>query len=149
MSLNGDNMSICPLCGCDACYITAINEVANRYFCWGCGYNSTDFLKEGEFNFEELEINYPELYLDLAKFDSEGRKWYPTTINIPDKGTVFINGTSIHDWQWAGILVREATDEEKKKLASKGVQYLSDSKTLKLFGTDFIEACDYVGIFKM
>jgi len=142
-----DNLGHCPLCECDACYIAPISEFANSYFCWGCGYNTTDLMRVGEFDFEELEIGYPELYKDLAKIDSDGRKWYPSTINIPEKGTVFINGINSEDWQWAGILVRELTAEEKEKYAKKNITHLSDTKTLKLFGTDFIEACDYVGVF--
>jgi len=144
-----DQLSICPLCKSDGCYITPLSEFANKYFCWGCGYNTTDFMKEGQFDFEEIEIAMPELYKDLAKTDSEGRRWYPNTINIPDRGTVFINGKSAEEAQWAGILVRELTEEEQAKFASKGIKYLSDPKTLKLFGNDFVEACDYVGIFKM
>jgi hypothetical protein len=145
-----DQLGICPKCKCDGCYITPMNEFgANTYFCWGCGFNTTDFMRQGEFDFEEVELAMPELYKDLAYNDEQGRRWYPSTVNIPDKGTVFLNGTSIADWQWAGILVREATPEEAQKLATKGIKYLSDIKTLKLFGKDFIEACDYVGIFKM
>lgn len=145
-----DQLAICPKCKCDGCYVTPINEFnLNRYFCWGCGFNTTDLMREGEFDFEEVELAMPELYKDLAYTDEERRRWYPTTINIPDKGTVFINGTSIADWQWAGILVREATPEETSKFASKGIKYLSDTKTLRFFEKDFIEACDYVGIFKM
>lgn len=145
-----DQLTTCPKCKSDGCYVTPINEFgANRYFCWGCGYNTTDFMREGEFDFDEIELAMPELYKDLAYNDEQGRRWYPTTVNIPDKGTVFLNGTSIADWQWAGILVREATLEEAQRFTNKGIKYLSDTKTLKLFGKDFIEACDYVGIFKM
>lgn len=143
-----DQLSTCPLCQSDGCYVTPISEFASSYFCWGCGYNTTDLLKEGEVDFGEIELSMPELYKDLAKTDSEGRKWYPNTINIPDKGTVFMNGRTAEDAQWAGILVRELTEEEKTKF-KKGITHLSDPKTLKLFGNDFIEACDYVGIFKM
>lgn len=144
-----DELGICPLCKSDGCYITPVNEVANRYFCWGCGYNTTDFMKEGEFNFEEMEIGIPELYKDLAKTDSEGRRWYPSTINIPEKGTVFMNGKSADESEWAAILVRELTESEQEKYAGKNIKYLSDSKTLKLFGSDFIEACEYIGVFKI
>lgn len=145
-----DKLSICPKCGCDGCYVVPISEFANRYFCWGCGFNTTDLMKEGEFDFEEIELALPELYKDLAVTDSEGRRWYPSTISIPDKGTVFVNGQSADNWQWAGILVRELTDAEKAKNTGKlGTKYLSDTNTLKMFGRDFIEACDYVGIFKV
>lgn len=144
-----DQLQTCPLCGCDACYVTPLNEVASSYFCWGCGYNTTDFMREGEFDFEELEVGYPELYKDLAKTDSEGRRWYPGVVNLQEKGTVFMNGTCAEDAQWAGILSRPLQEEEKVKFEKKNISYLSDPKTLKLFGKDFIEACDYVGVFKV
>lgn len=147
--INKDQLTTCPKCGCDGCYVAPISEFANSYLCWGCGFNTSDLMKEGEFDLEEMELSLPELYKDLAYLDQEGRKWYPTTINIPDKGTVFITGRHVGDWQWAGILSREATGEEAEKLKRIGQKYMSDSKTLKTFGKDFIEACDYVGIFKL
>jgi len=142
-----DEMVLCPKCGCDGCYKTPINEVKFNYFCWGCGFQTNDFMKEGEFDFEAYEEIIPELYKDVKYKDEEGRVWYPITINIEDKGTVFLNGTSAEDCQWSTIKVVELTEEEKAQPKFKNKTYKSDAKSLKSFGNDFIEAADYLGVF--
>jgi hypothetical protein len=106
-------------------------------------------MKEGEFDFTAYEETLPELYKDIKYVDEEKRVWYPISINIPDKGTVFLNGKSTEDTQWSGIKVVELTEEEKQQPKYKGLTYKSDAKSLKNFGTDFIEAIDYIGMFNM
>ena len=142
-----DEMIMCPKCGCDACYKTQINEVKSSYFCWGCGYQTNDLMKEGEFDFVGYEEILPELYKDVKHQDEEGRVWYPITINLEDKGTVFLNGKSADTIEWSGIKVVELTEEEKTQPKFKDKKYKSDAKSLKSFSNDFIEACDYVGVF--
>jgi len=148
-----DNLNICPSCGSDAAYVTPLNAKANNYFCFGCGYQTNDLMKEGEFDFEQYEETLPELYKDIKKIDSENRVWYPITINLEDKGTVFAKGTSYEDWLWAGIKVKEVDDEEKNKFKIPGTdkfyQYKTDMSTLWEFERkDFIEALDYISFFK-
>jgi len=145
---NNDQLIVCPKCKCDGCYVTPINETKNNYFCWGCGFQTNDLMKEGEFDFEAFEETLPELYKDIRDIDEEGRVWYPISINIPDKGTVFLNGTSVDSTYWSGIKVVELTEEEKQEPKYKGLTYKSDAKSLQHFGNDFIEACDYIGIFE-
>lgn len=142
-----DKMLICPKCGCDGCYVTPINETKLNYFCWGCGFQTNDLMKEGEFNFEEYEETLPELYKDVKYTDSEKRVWYPISINLPDKGTVFLSGKSVEEVQWSAIKVIPLTEEEKKQPKYKSLSFKSDAKSLQHFGNDFIEACDYVGVF--
>ena len=142
-----DEMIMCPKCGCDACYKTQINEVKSSYFCWGCGYQTNDLMKEGEFDFVGYEEILPELYKDVKHQDEEGRVWYPITINLEDKGTVFLNGKSADTIEWSGIKVVELTEEEKTQPKFKDKKYKSDAKSLKSFSNDFIEACEYVGVF--
>jgi hypothetical protein len=142
-----DQMAICPKCGCDGCYITPVNETKNNYFCWGCGFQTNDLMKEGEFNFDEYEETLPELYKDIKYVDQEKRVWYPISVNLPDKGTVFLSGKSIEEVQWSAIKVVSLTEEEKKQPKYKNLSYKSDAKSLKHFGGDFIEACDYIGVF--
>lgn len=142
-----DQLSICPKCGCDGCYITPVNETKNNYFCWGCGFQTNDLMKEGEFDFAAYEELLPELYKEVKYVDSEKRIWYPIVINIEDRGTIFLNGTSKESVQWAGIKTIPLTEEEKQQPKYKGKAYKSDAKSLKNFGDDFIEAVDYVGLF--
>jgi hypothetical protein len=142
-----DEMIICPKCGCDGCYKAPINETKFSYFCWGCGFQTNDLMKEGEFDFVGYEEILPELYKDAKVVDSEGRVWYPITVNLEDKGTVFLNGKSADAIEWSGIKVIELTEEEKEQPKFKNKKYKSDAKSLKSFGNDFIEACDYIGMF--
>jgi hypothetical protein len=102
---------------------------------------------EGEFDFTAYEETLPELYKDIKGKDDQGRVWYPISINIPDKGTVFLNGNNAKDVFWSAIKTVTLTEEEKKQPKYKELEYKSDAKSLKSFGIDFIEACDYIGIF--
>ena len=147
--MTNDQLTICPKCKCDGCYVTPINETKSNYFCWGCGFQTNDLMKEGEFDFVGYEETLPYLYKDIKHTDKEGRVWYPISINIPDKGTVFLNGKSKEDVQWSAIKVVELTEEEKQQPKYKGLTYKSDAKSLQSFGNDFIEAVDYIGMFNM
>jgi hypothetical protein len=59
-----------------------------------------------------------------------------------------LNGKSADIVEWSGIKVVELTEEEKTQPKFKDKRYKSDAKSLKSFGNDFIEACDYVGMFE-
>ena len=145
--MTNDEMIICPKCGCDGCYKTPINETKFNYFCWGCGFQTNDLIKEGEFDIEAYEETLPELYKDVKYIDEEKRIWYPISINIQDKGTVFLNGKTSENTFWSAIKVVSLSEEEKQQPKYKGLEYKSDAKSLKEFGNDFIEACDYIGLF--
>lgn len=143
-----DKIIDCPKCSEKACcYQTPMNEFHNSYACFGCGFTTNDLMIEGEFNFEEFESSLPELYKGLKCSDKDGRVWYPQAINIAEKGTVFANGKSKDQWQWSAIQTVKLTEEEKSNPRFKNQAYKSDSKTLQNFGSDFIEACDYIGFF--
>lgn len=137
----------CPSCQeKGACYATSINEYKKSYYCLGCGFQSNDLLVRGEFDEELYETELPMLYRDLKRIDSENRVWYPSAVNIQEKGTVFANGKNIENWGWSGIKSIELTDEEKQKLVFKGKTHKSDSSTLKNFGKDYLSALEYIGI---
>jgi len=103
---------------------------------------------EGEFDINVYEETIPELYKDVKYVDSDKRIWYPISINLETKGTVFLNGTSADDVRWSAIKAVELTEEEKKQPKYKGATYKSDAKSLQNFENDFIEACDYIGLFE-
>ena len=145
--MNTDQLIACPKCGSDACHKLPINETAFSYFDWGCGYHTNDLLKEGEFDIEAYEEALPELHRDLKYVDSEKRVWYPLTINLEGRGTVFANGTSKDNWQWSAIKSIPLTEDEKIDPKYKGKFHKSDARSLKHFGTDFIEGVDYIGMF--
>ena len=139
-----DKLVVYSHCGSDACYehkqqgITVLS-------CLSCGYTTNELMTEGSQLVTETEEVMPELYKDIKFIDDQKRVWYPTVINIQDKGTVFVNGTDKDTWGWSGIKAVETTDEEKEKF--KGATHKSDPKTLKTFDKkSFDEACAYIGL---
>ena len=147
-----DNLETCLKCGGDACYTTELNSTAKNYFCFGCGFTTNDLMIIGEFDFDQYEETLPELYKDIKVNDGSQRVWYPITINLEDKGTVFAKGTSLMDWQWAGIKVKEVSKEEQEKFkipgSDKSYKYKTDMTTLKEYSQhDFMEALEYINFF--
>ena len=147
-----DNLETCLKCGGDACYTTELNSTSKNYFCFGCGFTTNDLMIIGEFDFDQYEETLPELYKDIKVNDGSQRVWYPITINLEDKGTVFAKGTSLMDWQWAGIKVKEVSKEEQEKFkipgSDKSYKYKTDMTTLKEYSQhDFMEALEYINFF--
>ncbi len=147
-----DNLTICAKCGSDACYVDEVNQDIKTYFCYGCGFQTNSLMKEGDVFFErQLEV-LPELYKDLLNKDDDGHIWMPTTVNVPEKGMIFANGSSKNQWNWAAVKAVPVTKEEAKKypIPGKKGEYYSwrmDMTTLKEFNErDFIEALSYIGI---
>jgi hypothetical protein len=147
-----DNLTICAKCGSDACYVDEVNQDIKTYFCYGCGFQTNSLMKEGDVFFErQLEV-LPELYKDLLNKDDDGHIWMPTTVNVPEKGMIFANGSSKNQWNWAAVKAVPVTKEEAEKypIPGKKGEYYSwrmDMTTLKEFNErDFIEALSYIGI---
>jgi hypothetical protein len=145
--MTSDKLTDCPHCKqIGAVYTTPINEFHHSYLCLGCGYQTNDLMVEGEFQFEEYEAELPQLYIDAKKVDENKKVWYPNVVNIPDKGTVFLNGTNVEESQWSAILNVKLKAADKKKPMFKGKTHKSDSSTMKSFGKDYLSALEYIGI---
>jgi hypothetical protein len=147
-----DNLTICDRCGSDACYTQEVNHEIKNYMCYGCGYITNSLMKvDSQFLNEQMEF-LPELYKELMGEDEKtGLVWMPNTINIPNKGMVFADGPNVNEWAWAGVKAIPMSDEEKAKHKEKGkdYEYKMDMENLKHFNEgDFMEALDYIGIFK-
>jgi hypothetical protein len=142
-----DKLTDCPLCGqIAAVYTTQINEFHNSYLCMGCGYQTNDLMVKEEYDFEEYEKQLPQLYVDCKRLDDKNRVWYPSVVNIPDKGTVFLNGSNSENCKWSAIKNIELTEEEKQKPIFKGKTFKSDSSTMKDFDNDYLSALEYIGV---
>ena len=152
--MNADNLTICPRCGSDACYVTEVNEKIKNYFCYGCGFQSNSLMKKGELFFEEQMELLPNLYKELMGEDEEGRIWMPTTINIPEKGMIFANGSNGDNWKWAVVQAVPVKEEEKEKypIPNKKGEYYKwrmDMDTIKEFEEkDFMDALECIGMFE-
>ena len=139
-----DNLIICDKCGSDACYTQDLGADYTVKMCYGCGFTTNSLMVKGsDFLKEQIEV-LPELYKDLLYKDENGQFWMPSTINIPEQGMVFIEGTNTMNWKWAAakaILTEDSLIE--------GATHKMDMKNVKYFSElDFIEALDYIGVFK-
>jgi hypothetical protein len=116
------------------------------HMCYGCGFTTNTLMKsESEFLEEQLEV-LPELYKDLIYVDGEGKNWMPSTINIPDKGMVFINGKSIKDWKWVAVKAIEISEEEKSKFLENNTHKMDMNNAKEFEEKDFMEALSYIGL---
>jgi hypothetical protein len=76
----------------------------------------------------------------------------PQTINLPQQGMIFANGSNVGDWSWAAVKAVEVTQEEQHKYPMPGkknqfYKYRMDMSSMKHFPEkDFIEALSYIGI---
>jgi hypothetical protein len=57
----------------------------------------------------------PELIKDLEIIDKDGFVWYPSTINVPEKGILFPNGGSKDAWGWTVAPLVPINEEEKAR----------------------------------
>jgi hypothetical protein len=116
------------------------------HMCYGCGFTTNTLMKsESKFLEEQLEV-LPELYKDLIYVDGEGKNWMPTTINIPDKGMVFINGKSAENWKWTAVKAIEILEEEKSKFPEGNTHKMDMGNAKKFEEKDFMEALSYIGL---
>ena len=100
---------------------------------------------------EQME-SLPELYKELMGEDEKtGMVWMPNTINLPMKGMIFADGSNASQWAWAAVQSTHMTKEEKAKHKAKGkdYEYKMDMETMKHYPEgDFMDALEYIGIFK-
>lgn len=148
-----DKLVICLKCGGNACYESHLEDVKS-WACMGCGFSTVSLLKEGSDYQRIYEETLPQLYIDLKYKDVEERVWYPATLNFPEHGVLFANGTSVRDWRWTAMLATEVKAEEKEKFKKPNSKdeyftHKMDTTTTKHFGVnDFMDGAEYIGAFK-
>lgn len=149
-----DNLIICDRCGSDACYSLEVTSEITNYSCYGCGFVSNSLMTEGsKFLNEQVEI-LPELYKDLMITDTHGKVWMPNTVNHPDKGMVFAQGSNREEWRWTGVKAVPIVEADKKKYPKPGkkneyYEFRMDMSTAKYFEErNFMDALEYIGIFQ-
>ena len=147
-----DNLIKCAKCGSDACYVEEVNQDIKTYFCYGCGCQTNSLIKKDSQFFEEQSKILPELYKDLFYTDEEGKIWMPSSVNLPQQGMVFANGSSKEDWGWAAVKAIPVLEEEKTKYPILGKQdeyyeWRMDMTTLKMFPErDYMDALSYINV---
>lgn len=145
----------CAKSGGDLCYKSQITPDVSNYLSLSCGFWTNSLMKEGEDFYNSQMETLPELYKDIAWKDPDtGLVWLPNTINIPNQGMVFANGTNLQDWKWAAVKAIKIPEEEKQNHPIPGkpgefMEYRMDMANMKLFEErDYIEALDFIGIFQ-
>ena len=145
-----DNLIECKHCGSDACYVTENSPTVKTYSCFGCGYTTNSLMKEGEEFYNEQISVLPELYKDVMFKDKDGLVWMPTTINLPQQGMVFYNGTSKENAKWSAVKAVEIKEEEKEKYKNKKGEHYThrmDMTTLQSYEMrEFMDALSYIGV---
>ena len=149
-----DEIINCPKSGGDLCYKIEINENITNYFSLSCGFWTNTLMTPGSDFYEEQLTSLPELYKDLSWTDPKtGLVWVPNTINEPELGMVFANGTDKNNWSWSAVKAIEVKEEEKLKypIPGKSGEYYKhrmDMNNLKSFDPErgFIDALSYIGV---
>lgn len=132
----------CPICEQNACYEQKIDEKLSTQLCMSCGYSSSTLLTKQSEAFKNAVETSPELYKDLAKEGENEQMWLPATLMVPNKGMVFVDGTSKDNWVWASakaIPLLEPKDGQTHRM---------DMENKKTFNKNqFMKACLNAGIF--
>ena len=151
--INTDKLVDGPF-GSNACYeqnFTQDGKEVTTWLCFGSGYTTSTLMTEGYKPVTDLMETSPELYKDLMHTDKDGKVWFPSTITLPAKGMVFVDGTNKKDWKWAAVKAVPLSEEEKKSgKFPKEQEYKMDVLNGKKFGQgDFMDACEEIGFFQI
>lgn len=140
----------CPHCGSTLCYAQRDEKTGVEvYSCLSCGYSSTNQLKNGSEQEKAFSEKQPQLYRDLKFVDKDGYAWYPSVLTVPEKGMVFIDGTSKEDWEWASSKFVRLTRQQKRarKRAKLPDKDFVMGPVQKFGQNGYIEAVASVGSF--
>ena len=146
-----DQLTTCNRCNGNACYEQVIDKSTRTWTCMGCGFTTSTLMEEGGKVHTDLLETSPELYKDLLFKDSNNLVWAPSTVTLPGKGMVCIDGTSKDNWSWTAVMAVPLTEEEKKSgQYPEGNEFRMDMKNKKVFNKeDFMEAMDAIGFFQI
>ena len=137
----------CPHCGGNACYEQQVSEEVNTQFCFGCGFTTSTVMTVGSKPVLDALETSPELYKDLMFTDKDNKVWFPATVTLPEKGMVFLDGTSKENWKWSAVQAVEISEEEKEKYP-QGQTHRMDTRNAKMFDQkDFMDALDAINFF--
>lgn len=142
-----EQMTICPHCGGNACFEQQVAENLQTYFCFGCGFTTSTVMTKGSAPVLEALQTAPELYKDLMHKDEKGLIWFPATVSIPNKGMVFLDGTSKDTWKWAAAKAVEITEEERSKFPKEQTHKMDMKSITHYEQRDFMDALDHIGFF--
>lgn len=141
-----EKLVICKRCGSNACLEQQIDENVTTHLCMGCGFTTSTLMREGSDVVKTALETSPELYKDVMFKDADGAIWMPSTLTLPNKGMVFVDGSSKDNWQWAAVKAIPLAEGDKKVSADQ--THKMDMKNAKHFAErDFMDALEYIGFF--
>lgn len=145
---------LCPVCNSNHRLFVEKDDNGNdSRMCFSCGYMTTSQYKMGSDMIVELEQKQPKLITALKIEDNKlNCNWYPTVIQIPNKGMIFPEGNSIDNWVWTvakiiSIPVFERINYPKPNTDGEFYDTKLDIDNAKRFGKlNFLDACKELGI---
>ena len=141
-----DQLVDCKRCGGNACYEQPVNEQVTTWLCWGCGFTTSTLMTDKSEVVTQAVETSPELYKDLMFRDQDGLTWLPSTLTLPAKGMVFVDGTDKDNWKWAGVKAVPLQEGDKK--VSEDQTHKMDMKNVRHFDQrNFMDAAEYIGMF--
>ena len=144
-----DQLENCPCGGSNACYKQEVDKDLTTWLCFGCGKSSSTTMKQGSAPVLQAIESAPELYKDIMYIDDKDQVWFPSTITLPNKGMVFVDGTSAENWKWAAVKSIEIAEEEKKNFPENQTHKM-DMKNIQHFEQrDFMDALEIIGFFEL
>jgi len=152
MKLNQDQLVEGPF-GSNACYEQTFEQDGKEiktWLCFGSGYTTSTLMTTGSTAVTNLLETSPELYKDLMHTDNQNRVWFPATMTLPEKGMVFVDGSTKDNWQWAAVKAIPLTEEEiESGRFPEGNKYKMNIKESKRFGKgDFMDALEVIGFYE-
>lgn len=97
-----DQLVTCRRCDSDACYEIHNSEGGHiRWQCLDCGFYTNTLMLNGSDMVDYIKKTSPQLIVDLLYEDEDGFIWCPATINKPQLGIIFPDGSSADNWMWA------------------------------------------------
>ena len=140
--------------GSDACYETSFEQegkTITTWLCFGSGFTTSTIMIEGSSTVNNLLETAPSLYKDLLHTDKDKRVWAPATITLPEKGMVFLDGSSKDQWKWASVRSIPITAEERtKKNFPKDQTHKMDMANIKHYEqNDFMTALENIDFYKL
>ena len=138
----------CPHCGSKNCFEEEMKETIFAWLCCGCGYTTNSFFKEGSEMVLDAEKSTAQIVVELKFVDpNTNLAWYPSVIQVKDKGMVFPEGTK-SDWKWAFAPIIEINDEERKKYPIPGSENDYYQTRLAVEHAERYEMSDFIGALK-
>lgn len=142
-----EKLAICPRCGGNACYEQQVTEEVKTNFCFGCGFTTSTVMVEGSKPVADTLETSPELYKDLMFVDEDKKVWFPSTVTLPGKGMVFLDGTTKENWQWAAVKAVEISEKEKYKFPKDQTHKMDMQSIVHYEQRDFMDALSEIGFF--